>query len=165
MKVICKCCHKAFNYDVYSGLCPNCGRVYRRSSRDFRGTVEADMIGEYHVHADSAGLNRGIEGVEYNHDSSYSARKKQSFYGEDPEADRRGTSIQQRAAAVGQSFIPSQPSANVYKSNVINTSMRNPQVQRTTTYNGKKKANNTSLGVIFFVIFVVMIILSMFGSN
>ncbi len=143
MKVICKCCHKAFNYDVYSGLCPNCGRVYRRSSRDFRGTVEADMIGEYHVHADSAGLNRGIEGVEYNHDSSYSARKKQSFYGEDPEADRRGTSIQQRAATIRQSS----------------------QVQRTTTYNGKKKANNTSLGVICFVIFVVMIILSMFGSN
>ena len=47
MKVICKCCHKAFDYDMYMGLCPKCGRVYRRGKGHY-SIVEKDMLGDYH---------------------------------------------------------------------------------------------------------------------
>ena len=65
MKVICKCCHKAFDYDMYMGLCPKCGRVYRRGKGHY-SVVEKDMLGDFHVHVDEGGLNRGIHGVVYN---------------------------------------------------------------------------------------------------
>jgi len=65
MKVICKCCHKSFDYDMYMGLCPKCGRVYRRGIAHY-STVEKDMLGDFHVHVDEGGLNRGISGVVYN---------------------------------------------------------------------------------------------------
>ena len=65
MKVICKCCHKAFDYDMYMGLCPKCGRVYRRGKGHY-SIVEKDMLGDFHVHVDEGGLNRGIQGVVYN---------------------------------------------------------------------------------------------------
>lgn len=65
MKVICKCCHKAFDYDMYMGLCPKCGRVYRRGKGHY-SIVEKDMLGDFHVHVDEGGLNRGIHGVVYN---------------------------------------------------------------------------------------------------
>ena len=68
MKVICKCCHKSFDYDMYMGLCPKCGRVYRRGSGHY-SAVEKDMLGDFHVHADEGGLNRGIHGVVYNQGS------------------------------------------------------------------------------------------------
>ena len=68
MKVICKCCHRSFDYDMYMGLCPKCGRVYRRG-REAYSPVERDMAGEFHVHADARGLNRGIDGVVYNQSS------------------------------------------------------------------------------------------------
>ena len=65
MKVICKCCHRSFDYDMYMGLCPKCGRVYRRGKEHY-SAVEKDMMGEFHLHADEGGLNRGIHGVVYN---------------------------------------------------------------------------------------------------
>lgn len=68
MKVICKCCHKSFDYDMYMGLCPKCGRVYRRGHGHY-SAVEKDMLGDFHVHADEGGLNRGIHGVVYNQGS------------------------------------------------------------------------------------------------
>lgn len=69
MKVVCKCCHKAFDYDMYMGLCPKCGRVYRRGKGVY-SAVEKDMVGDFHLHADDGGLNRGIHGVIYNQGSS-----------------------------------------------------------------------------------------------
>ena len=69
MKVICKCCHKAFDYDMYMGLCPKCGRVYRRGKEHY-SSIEKDMMGEFHLHADEGGLNRGIHGVVYNQGST-----------------------------------------------------------------------------------------------
>lgn len=69
MKVICKCCHKAFDYDMYMGLCPKCGRVYRRGKEHY-SVIEKDMMGEFHLHADEGGLNRGIHGVVYNQGST-----------------------------------------------------------------------------------------------
>ena len=71
MKVICKCCHKAFDYDMYMGLCPKCGRVYRRGKEHY-SIIEKDMMGDFHLHADEGGLNRGIHGVVYNQGSTSS---------------------------------------------------------------------------------------------
>ena len=39
MKVICKCCFRPFDYDMYMGLCPKCGRVYRREKGMYSGVV------------------------------------------------------------------------------------------------------------------------------
>ena len=69
MKVTCKCCHKVFDYDMYMGLCPKCGRVYRRGAGHY-SAVEKDMMGDFHLHVDEGGLNRGIHGVVYNQGSS-----------------------------------------------------------------------------------------------
>ena len=68
MKVICKCCHKAFDYEMYMGLCPKCGKVYRRGKEHY-SAIEKDMAGAFHIHADDGGLNRGIDGVIYNQGS------------------------------------------------------------------------------------------------
>lgn len=52
---------------MYMGLCPKCGRVYRKGNGDRFSRVEEGILGgSFHIHADSAGLNRGIPGVEYN---------------------------------------------------------------------------------------------------
>ncbi len=52
---------------MYMGLCPKCGRVYRRGNGDrFSRAEEGILGGSFHIHADAAGLNRGIPGVEYN---------------------------------------------------------------------------------------------------
>ena len=69
MKVTCKCCHKVFDYDMYMGLCPKCGRVYRRGAGHY-SAVEKDMMGDFHLHAEEGGLNRGIHGVVYNQGST-----------------------------------------------------------------------------------------------
>ena len=68
MKVMCRCCHKLFDYDMFMGLCPKCGRVYRRG-REAYSQVERDMLGEFHIDGDEGGLNRGIHGVRYNQES------------------------------------------------------------------------------------------------
>ena len=68
MKVMCRCCHKLFDYDMFMGLCPKCGRVYRRG-REAYSQVERDMIGQFHIDGDEGGLNRGIHGVRYNQES------------------------------------------------------------------------------------------------
>jgi hypothetical protein len=75
MKVICKCCHKAFDYDMYMGLCPKCGRVYRRGKGVY-SAVEKDMVGDFHLHAEEGGLNRGIQGVVYNQGSSETGKTR-----------------------------------------------------------------------------------------
>ena len=69
MKVSCKCCHKVFDYDMYMGLCPKCGVVYRRG-REHYSNIERDMMGSFHLDADEGGLNRGIHGVVYNQGST-----------------------------------------------------------------------------------------------
>lgn len=68
MKVMCRCCHKLFDYDMFMGLCPKCGRVYRRGKEAY-SQVERDMIGQFHIDGDEGGLNRGIHGVRYNQES------------------------------------------------------------------------------------------------
>ncbi len=67
IKVFCKCCGKPFDYEMYMGLCPKCGRVYRKGEGDRMTHIEEGILGgSYHIHANQAGLNRGIPGVEYN---------------------------------------------------------------------------------------------------
>lgn len=81
MKVICKCCFKPFDYDMYMGLCPKCGRVYRRGKGVY-SEVERDMVGDFHLHADDGGLNRGIDGVVYNQGSSDLFRTQKNGFDE-----------------------------------------------------------------------------------
>ena len=82
MKVICRCCHLPFDYDMYMGLCPKCGRVYRRG-REHYSAVERDMMGTFHLEGDEGGLNRGISGVVYNHSSQDGIKTKLNGFDED----------------------------------------------------------------------------------
>ena len=82
MKVICKCCFRPFDYDMYMGLCPKCGRVYRRE-KGMYSEVERDMVGDFHLHADDGGLNRGIDGVVYNQPGSVAEKNLKNGFDED----------------------------------------------------------------------------------
>lgn len=82
MKVICKCCFRPFDYDMYMGLCPKCGRVYRRE-KGMYSEVERDMVGDFHLHADDGGLNRGIDGVVYNQPGSVSEKNTKNGFDEE----------------------------------------------------------------------------------
>ena len=88
MKVICKCCHKAFDYDMYMGLCPKCGRVYRRGKEHY-SAVEKDMAGDFHLHGEEGGLNRGISGVVYNQGSDEKKILMKNGFDEDDEPQNK----------------------------------------------------------------------------
>ncbi len=131
MKVICKCCHKSFDYDMYMGLCPKCGRVYRRGSGHY-SAVEKDMLGDFHVHADEGGLNRGIHGVVYNQGS---VSEKQIL----------------NAASKATINKEVQEASGAYHKTRMNQGV-----------NGKKNNTNGVAVAVFFIIIVISILASMF---
>ena len=149
MKVICKCCHKMFDYDMYMGLCPKCGRVYRREKGMYTD-VEKDMVGDFHLHVDDGGLNRGIAGVVYNQGSEATFKNhangfddymddhshghivsREDSYQNNPES---ATSLYRQSAAANASL------------NVYDTSNANSNVASNTNSNISKYLNKSTTG-------------------
>ncbi len=163
MKVICKCCHKSFDYDMYMGLCPKCGRVYRRD-KGMYSVVEKDMVGDFHLHADDGGLNRGIQGVVYNQGSGESGKTRLNGF-------NQSTSLNQ-----GTSNIHNEVSNNLYTTISPQATPKDAvETIKASTKNGyyapthktkinqsvvKTKRTGNSLGVIIFLIIIIMSILS-----
>ena len=123
MKVICKCCHKMFDYDMYMGLCPKCGRVYRREKGMYTD-VEKDMVGDFHLHVDDGGLNRGIAGVVYNQGSEEAFRNHANGFDDD-----------YRQSATANASL-----------NVYDTSNANSNVASNTNSNISKYLNKSTTG-------------------
>ena len=131
MKVICKCCHKMFDYDMYMGLCPKCGRVYRREKGMYTD-VEKDMVGDFHLHVDDGGLNRGIAGVVYNQGSEEVIKTLANGFDEDMEdysqrsvrpAPRPEPSYESRL----ESRLESRPTEGSYRQESVTTQGGNNQ--------------------------------------
>ncbi len=176
MKVICKCCHKAFDYDMYMGLCPKCGRVYRRGKGVY-SAVEKDMVGDFHLHADDGGLNRGIHGVVYNQGSAETVINKpvsnktsiDTLEINTPAPARtvvvpRTGTVSKAAVAQMSSQLSSQATPRDV-AETIKTSTRNGYYapNHKTKMNQAVVKNNkqgNSLGVIVFIIIIIVSILS-----
>ena len=189
MKVICKCCHKAFDYDMYMGLCPQCGRVYRRG-RNHYSEVERDMMGEFHLDADDAGLNRGIDGVVYNQGSEGAVTTRVNGFDEDmpvrpPKPYSTVNTGSQFNAGSASGLYKAGSASGSYKSGAVkgnpygsaSTPKEVIESIRTSQANGyfspdhktkinqqiTKKKNNNSVGIIVFILIVLIsMIMSMF---
>ena len=147
MKVICKCCHKAFDYDMYMGLCPKCGRVYRRG-RSHYSEIEKNMIGDFHLHADEGGLNRGIEGVVYNQSTPQSIQAM----------DTIGEVITKKSP---NSYYSPEHQTKINRA-VVNQKNMNTATRLNNPRN-KKKSSSGLGSILFVIIFVIAILYGMFS--
>ncbi|MCR5543673.1 MAG: hypothetical protein K6F55_05935 [Eubacterium sp.] len=147
MKVICKCCHKAFDYDMYMGLCPKCGRVYRRG-RSHYSEIEKNMIGDFHLHADEGGLNRGIEGVVYNQGTPQSMQAM----------DTIGEVITKKAP---NSYYSPEHQTKINRV-VVNQKNMNTATRLNNPRNNKKSSSGLG-SILFVIIFVIAILYGMFS--
>ncbi|MBR6402875.1 MAG: hypothetical protein IKS48_05780 [Eubacterium sp.] len=169
MRVICKCCFRPFDYDMYMGLCPKCGRVYRRE-KGMYSEVEKDMVGDFHLHAEDGGLNRGIDGVVYNQPGSVADKNKKNGFDEDFEerhyrpvsvpgaaanqAASRATAsssaagtFSQRQAAIQQKAAMSKNASQYYSPN------HKTQLNKSIT---EKKNGNGGVAFLIFIIFIII---------
>ncbi|SNU07852.1 hypothetical protein SAMN06297422_11290 [Lachnospiraceae bacterium] len=119
MKVICKCCHRAFDYDMYMGLCPKCGRVYRRGKGVY-SAVEKDMVGDFHLHAEEGGLNRGIQGVVYNQGSSETGKTRLNGFDMDGSVSLAGSATASAYGTTASSQYNNASSNNAKSYNYAN---------------------------------------------
>ncbi|MCR5225589.1 MAG: hypothetical protein K6E27_00055 [Eubacterium sp.] len=167
MKVICKCCHKSFDYDMYMGLCPKCGRVYRRGSGHY-SAVEKDMLGDFHVHADEGGLNRGIHGVVYNQGSVsekqiLNAASNATINKEVQEASAMpGASTGGGAGVASSAAVIEQKIDNMRAANGQNYYGAYHKTRMNQGVNGKKNNTNGVAVAVFFIIIIISILASMF---
>ena len=170
MKVLCRCCHRPFDYDMYMGLCPKCGRVYRRG-REGYSAIERDMVGDFHIHVDDGGLNRGIDGVVYNQSSSenvsasfddyvmstsgYKASKPVNApYSAPKQTNIPVTAMRSPSASIAQrqaAYTAVKKEANGYFAPDHKTKMNQPVV------NNKKSSD---VGAIIFIIILIIAIIS-----
>lgn len=177
MKVICKCCHRSFDYDMYMGLCPKCGRVYRRGKEHY-SAVEKDMMGEFHLHADEGGLNRGIHGVVYNQAS----KPENEILDLAPVAApaRPATSNARVYTQAGSSQLkPAQPRPNqqaggntrIVTADIINAMKAergqgyyspNHGTKMNQGVNGKKDASASVVTIVVVVVIILSMLMSMF---
>ena len=138
MKVMCRCCHKLFDYDMFMGLCPKCGRVYRRGKEAY-SQVERDMIGQFHIDGDEGGLNRGIHGVRYNQESEETGKTMLNGF------DLRESEMAQGSGYSSQSYPKSKYVQVANQYNAINNN------QAAQAYQNKNAASavyqNASAGI------------------
>ena len=171
MKVICKCCFRPFDYDMYMGLCPKCGRVYRRE-KGMYSEVEKDMVGDFHIHTEEGGLNRGIDGVVYNQPGSVADKNKKNGFDEEfdgrhykpvsvPGYTSAVATVQNKAAAQTKAAMQAR---SAVQQNMANVAAMKKEAQyyspnhKTQLNKSTSDKKNSGGGVAFFVFILFIII-------